>query len=57
MNIEKDEIISLFQEYENLKDNIRQNGTLFEFAILNELIKIRKVLEAGDKKTTTKLSR
>lgn len=55
MNIEKDEIISLFQEYENLKDNIRQSGTLFEFAILNELIKIRKVLEAGDKKTTTKI--
>lgn len=53
MNIEKDEIISLFQEYENLKDNVKQNGTLFEFAILNELIKIRKLLEVDKAKSVS----
>lgn len=53
MKIENDEIVSLFQEYENLKDNVKQNGTLFEFAILNELIKIRKLLEVDKAKSVS----
>ena len=57
MNIEVDEIKSLVQEYENLKGNVRQSITFGEFSQLTELIKIRKLLEQGDKvvKTTKKV--